>query len=133
VNHNFGTAGRHTNYVQVLPASSVSYFGAQGGTTDQGISAVYGASNFPNLNYLFLFNESLIELSLAGCSQLTQLHLANNPVPIAVCDQWFIDLAQAVTGSVSNADFYYPASKRSNASDAAWSILVGKGFSMHPL
>ncbi|MFH0879226.1 MAG: hypothetical protein V2A34_05900 [Lentisphaerota bacterium] len=131
--HDFGSAGVHTNYIRVMPPSSVSYFGAQQGVTGQGIASVYNASHFPSLNYLYLFEESVTVLSLAGCASLVQLHLANNPVSVAVCDQWFIDLNQAVTGSVTRADFYYPSSQRSSASDAAWSNLAAKGYNMHPL
>ena len=61
-----------------------------------------------------------------------QLHLAGNPVSTRVCDQWFIDLDNAVTGPVTGADFWYPARRRSSASDAAWTNLVNKGYAMHP-
>jgi Leucine-rich repeat (LRR) protein len=130
--HDFGSVGRFTNYVEVIPPSSVTYFGAQWTITGQGIEAVFGASNFPNLQYLYLYNESVAILSLAGCSNLVQLHLAGNPVPPDVCDQWFIDLDNAVPGPVTSADFWYPAASRSSASDAAWSSLAKKGYAMHP-
>ena len=130
--HDFGSTGTHTNYIEVLPPGSVTYFGAQQGNTGQGIQGVYGVTNFPNLNYLFLYQESLTDLNLTGCASLRQLHLANNPVSVAVCDQWFIDLDAAVAGPVTGADFFYPAASRSPASDAAWTSLAGKGFAMHP-
>jgi hypothetical protein len=131
--HDFGAVGRHTNYVEVLPPECLSYFGAPRNAPGQGIQAVYGASNFPNLSYLYLYTEDLTELSIAGCANLRQLHLARTLVSVEVCDQWFFDLDQAVTGPVVGADFWYPADKRSSASDAAWSSLIGKGFQMHPL
>ncbi|HTY89203.1 MAG TPA: hypothetical protein VMB80_17280 [Candidatus Acidoferrum sp.] len=130
--HNFGSTGTRTNYIQVLPAGSVTYFGAQSGRTGQGIQSVYGAAKFPNLSELYLDQESLQDLSLAGCSHLLQLRLAGNAVSTAVCDQWFIDLNNAVAGPVTGADFYYPASRRTSASDAAWTSLVNKGYVMHP-
>jgi hypothetical protein len=131
--HDFGVAGVHTNYVEVLPREPLSYFGALRTAPGQGISGVYGLASFPNLNYLYLYKESVTELSLAGCSNLVQLHLAANPVSVETCDQWFIDLDNAVTGPVTGADFWYPASQRSTASDAAWTNLVSKGYIMHPL
>jgi hypothetical protein len=130
--HDFGAAGSHLSYVQVTPPGCVTYFGAQSGTTGQGIKSVIGLTNFPNLNFLYLYQESVTELSLAGCSNLVQLHLAANPVPASVCDQWFLDLETAVAGPVAGADFYYPASQRTAASDAAWTNLVNKGYAMHP-
>ena len=130
--HDFGAPGVHTNYVEVLPPDSATYFGAQQYATRQGLRAVYGCANFPNLNFLFLYQESVAELSIAGCAHLTQLHFADNPVSAAVCDQWFLDLDAAVPGPVSNADFYYPSTARTAASDAAWASLVGKGYAMHP-
>ena len=130
--HDFGAEGVWTNYVQVQPASCATYFGARIGAVYQGIRAVRGASNFPALSFLYLFQESLEELDLSGCANLVQLHLAGNPASTETCDQWFIDLDAAVVGSVSNADFFYPP-VRSAASDAAWSNLVGKGYAMHPM
>jgi Leucine-rich repeat (LRR) protein len=131
--HDFGGIGRFTNYVEVLPRTAVTRFGSQSGYTQQGIKGVYGASNFPNLNYLYLYQESLTDLSLAGCSNLTQLHLAENPVSTAVCDQWFLDLDAAVAGPVAGADFFYPGPARSAASNPAWTNLVNKGYAMHPI
>ncbi|MCL4178806.1 MAG: hypothetical protein KJ072_13830 [Verrucomicrobia bacterium] len=130
--HDFGTAGVYTNYVEVSPPGAVTYFGAPRTAPGQGITAVYGAANFPSLNFLYLYQENVTELSLAGCANLRQLHLAANPVSEAVCDQWFIDLDAAVTGPVTAADFWYPANKRTSASDAAWTSLVQKGFVMRP-
>ena len=130
--HDFGSAALHTNYVEVLPVGSVTYFGAQQNWTRQGIRAVLGCANVPSLRFLYLYQESVADLSVAGCSQLVQLHLADNPVSIAVCDQWFMDLDAAVPGPVTDADFFYPASQRSAASDAAWASLVSKGYRMHP-
>jgi hypothetical protein len=130
--HDFGTAVAHTNYVEVLPPEYVIYFGAEQGFLDQGITGAFGLTNFPNLNFLYLYHESLIDLSLAGCSHLRQLHLADNPVSVAICDQWFVDLDQAVPGPVTGADFFYPASRRSSNSDSAWASLVGKGYNMYP-
>jgi hypothetical protein len=131
--HDFGATGYRTNWVEVTPPECVTYFGAQGGYTGQGIQGVYHLTNFPNLNYLFLYQESVTELSLAGCANLRQLHLAANPVSSAVCDQWFVDLDAAVTNHVTGADFYYPAAARTSASDAARTSLIGKGFNMIPL
>jgi hypothetical protein len=130
--HDFGAPGLHTNYVEVLPRESLTYFGAAYRVTDQGIQGIYGLTNFPNLNFLYLYRESITDLSLAGCSNLVQLHLAGNPVSTSVCDQWFIDLDNAVTGPVTGADFWYPKSVRSAASDAAWTNLVSKGYIMRP-
>ena len=124
--------GRFTNYVEVIPPSSVTYFGAQWTITGQGIEGVFGAKNFPNLQFLYLYNESVAILSLAGCSNLVQLHLAGNPIPTDVCDQWFNDLDNAVPGPVTGADFWYPAASRSSASDAALTNLVSEGYVMHP-
>ena len=129
--HDFGPAGRYTNYVQVIPPGCVTYFGSGRTNVDQGIEGVFGAANFPNLNYLFLYRESVTSLSLAGCSNLVQLHLAGNPVPTDVCDQWFIDLNNAVAGPVTGADFWYGGIQRSSVSDLAWESLVNKGFVMH--
>jgi hypothetical protein len=130
--HDFGSAGTRTNYIEVLPPGSVTFFGAPTNNTGQGIKGVYGPANFPNLNFLALYQESLTDLSLAGCSRLRQLQLAGNPVSTAVCDQWFIDLNNAVAGPVTGANFYYPASRRSSASNVAWTNLVNKGYAMHP-
>ncbi len=131
--HDFGAPGLHTNYVEVLPRESLIYFGAPYGVTDQGIQGLYGLTNFPNLSFLYLYRESVTDLSLAGCSNLVQLHLAGNPVSTSVCDQWFIDLDEAVTGPVTGAIFWYPKSARSSASDVAWTNLVNKGYIMRPL
>ncbi len=130
--HRFASAAPHTNYVEVFPADSVTYFGAQSGYTNQGITGVVGAANFPNLNFLFLYQESVAILDIAGCAHLTQLHFANNPVSSAVCDKWFIDLDAAVAGPVTGADFFFPSSARTSASDAAYQSLVAKGYTMHP-
>jgi uncharacterized protein YjbI with pentapeptide repeats len=131
--HDFGVEGVYTNYVQVTPSSAVTYFGAPRNAPGQGgITAVYGAANFPNLNFLYLYQEDLTELSLAGCANLRQLHLARTLVSEAVCDQWFIDLDQAVVGPVSNADFWYPAGRRTAVSDDAYASLIAKGYVMRP-
>ena len=130
--HNFGSPGEHTNYVEVDPLGCVTYFGAQQGLTNQGIARVTGASHFPNLDFLYLYQESLTELSIAGCAHLRQLHFANNPVSAAVCDQWFLDLDAAVAGPVTDADFFYPAAARTATSDAARASLIAKGFNMWP-
>jgi len=130
--HDFGSTVSFTNYVQVIPPESVTYFGAQYPYTGQGIRAVYGARNFPNLNFLYLYLENLTDLSIAGCSNLVQLHLADTHPSALVCDQWFFDLDSAVSGPVVGADFYYPANRRSSQSDAAWVSLVNKGYTMHP-
>jgi hypothetical protein len=132
VHHDFGSAGEHTNYVEVDPPASVTYFGAQRDRTNQGIKRVLGANHFPNLDFLFLYQESVVELSIAGCAHLRQLHFAANPVSPAVCDQWFLDLDAAVTGPVTDADFFYPSAARTPASDAAHASLVAKGFIMWP-
>ena len=129
----FGSPAVRTNYVEVQPPSAVTFFGANQSYSGQGIRAVYNASNFPALNYLYLYQQGLEELSLAGCSALVQLHLAGNPVSTAVCDQWFLDLDAAVTGAVQNADFYFPASAPSAASAPARSNLAAKGYTLHPL
>ncbi len=133
VDHDFSESAVHTNYVQVTPAGALLYFGVPRNAPGQGIAAVYGLSSFTNLNYLYLYKESVTDMSIAGCASLRQLHLAENPVSEAVCDQWFIDLDSAVSGLVTGADFWYPAKKRTSASDAAWSSLAAKGYVMHPL
>lgn len=130
--HEFDSAAPHTNYVEVIPASAVTYFGARQGYTDQGITGVTGAANFPSLNYLFLYQESVATLDLAGCAALRQLHLANNPVSSAVCDKWFIDLDAAVGSTVTDADFFFPSAARTPASATAYASLVAKGYTMHP-
>ena len=131
--HDFGAAGVHTNYVEVLPRESLTYFGAPRGKYEiyQGIKGIYGLTNVPNLNYLFLLRESITDLSIAGCSNLVQLHFYANPVSVQTCDQWFIDLDAAVAGPVTNADFFYSLDRRSSASDVAWTNLVAKGYRMH--
>jgi Leucine-rich repeat (LRR) protein len=130
--HIFDTATAHTNYVEVVPTSAVTYFGARQGYTNQGITGVLGAAHFPNLNYLFLYQESVAVLDLAGCASLTQLHLADNPVSSAVCDKWFTDLDAAVAGPVTGADFFFPSTARTPASNAAYQSLIAKGYAMHP-
>ena len=70
------------------------------------------------LRPLLILLGALLVVGLAGCANLRQLHLAGNPVSVATGDQWFLDLDGAVTGEVSNADFFYPP-VRSAASDAA--------------
>jgi Leucine-rich repeat (LRR) protein len=132
VSHYFATAGVYTNYVEVDPPEAVTYFGAPRRLSGQGISAVTGLANFPNLNFLYLFREEISDLSLAGCANLRQLHLARNPVSSSVVDQWFIDLDAAVSGPVTNADFWYPPDLRTSASDAAWNSLIQKGYVMRP-
>ncbi len=130
--HRFADASPHTNYVEVVPASAVTYFGAQYGQTNQGITGVTGASNFPNLAFLFLYQESVTVLDIAGCARLTQLHFADNLVSSTVCDKWFLDLDAAVAGPVTDADFFFPLGARTSASDAAYQSLVAKGYTMHP-
>jgi Leucine-rich repeat (LRR) protein len=130
--HRFEAEGVYTNYVEVIPPGAVTYFGAPRDAPGQGIQALYGASNLPNLDYLFLFSEELTELSIAGCGKLRQLHLAETMVSTEVCDQWFFDLDQAVTEPVLGADFWYPADRRSAVSDPAWWSLIEKGFQMKP-
>jgi hypothetical protein len=132
VSHDFGTTGVFTNFVKVVPTDSVTYFGAQEGYVQQGIKAVYGAKNFRNLSFLYLYDEGFSDLSITGCKQLLQLHFSGNYVPVAACDQWFIDLNNAVAGPVTGADFYYSANRRTSRSDAAWTSLVNKGYTMHP-
>ncbi len=130
--HRFASATAHTNYVEVFPADSVTYFGAQMNYTNQGITGVVGAAHFPNLNFLYLYQESVSVLDIAGCANLRQLHLADNPVSPATCDKWFIDLDAAVVGPVTGADFFFPAAARTAASDAAYQRLVAKGYTMQP-
>ncbi len=130
--HQFDSATSHTNYVEVVPASAVTYFGAQQGYTSQGITGVLGAANFPNLNFLYLYHEEVAVLDIAGCAALTQLHFADNPVTPAVCDKWFTDLDAAVAGPATGADFFFPSSARTSASNAAYQSLVAKGYAMHP-
>ena len=67
--HDFGVTDQFTNYVEVIPPGCVGYFGAEWSYPDQGIEGVFGAANFPNLNFLYLVSESLTGLSLAGCQQ----------------------------------------------------------------
>jgi hypothetical protein len=129
--HTFSTAASHTNYVEVIPASAVTYFGARSGHTQQGITGVIGAANFPNLNFLYLYQEPLTVLDIAGCSMLTQLHFANTLVSSSVCDKWFIDLDAAVPGPVTNADFFFPSASRTSASNSAYQSLIAKGYQMH--
>ncbi|NCA82264.1 MAG: leucine-rich repeat domain-containing protein [Opitutae bacterium] len=133
VDQYFSADGIFTNYVEVQPPGCVSRFGAEEGAENQGIRAVYNASNFPALSFLYLSQQGLEELSLAGCANLTQLHLAGNPVSAATCDQWFIDLDAAVTGPVADAEFFYPAAAPSAASAAARSNLAAKGYALQPL
>ena len=128
----FGAPGVRTNYVEVQPPAVLTYFGAEQGLTDQGIRAVTNVSSFPALAFLYLYQQGLEELSIAGCASLTQLHLAGNPVTTAVCDQWFLDLDAAVTGTVENADFYFPAGVPSAASAAARASLAAKGYNLIP-
>lgn len=134
--HRFASAAPHTNYVEVVPASAVTYFGAQYGYTGQGLTGLTGVAHFPNLSFLYLYSESVAVLDLAGCAALTQLHLAANPVSSAVCDQWFIDLNTAVAAPLpagTVADFYFPAAARTSASNAAYQSLVDKGYAIHPM
>jgi Leucine-rich repeat (LRR) protein len=132
VSHFFTTTGVYTNYVEVDPPQALTYFGAPRRLAAQGISAVDGLANFSNLSYLYLYREQIEDLSLAGCVNLRQVHLARNPVSSSVVDQWFIDLDQAVSGPVTDADFWYPPDLRTSASDTAWASLVEKGYLMHP-
>lgn len=138
VSHTFQGAGAypscHTNYVTVAPASALWYFGKQ--TNDvQGIVGLYGLSNFSSLSYLYLYNDDLQQLSLAGCSSLRQLHLAANPVSSTVCDQWFIDLNNAVTNSVdpNNNALYYPVVAATANSLAARTSLTNKLWNLIPI
>ena len=93
--HQFGAASRdiyHTNYVTVDDPGVVSLFGKAENASDQGIVAVHNLSNFSSLWELYLYKDSLKDLSLANCSSnLIQLHLATNP-GITNCDQWFADV-----------------------------------------
>ncbi len=131
VTHRFTSTVRHVNYVEVVPASCVTYFGAQG--TGQGVTGVRNLNHFANIEYLYLYNEQVRELSLAGCGKLVQLHLAANPFDSAVCDQLFIDLDAAVTQwPVTGSAFFYPSGARTSASDAAYNSLIAKGYVMYP-
>jgi hypothetical protein len=133
VTHEFSSTVEHVNYVEVIPSDCVTYFGAQMNYTNQGITGVRHLSNFANLDFLYLYTESVDELSLAGCGKLLQLHLASNPFDSATCDQLFIDLDAATgAGPFSDADFYFPSTARTSASDAAYASLVAKGYQIHP-
>jgi hypothetical protein len=131
VTHRFTSTVRHVNYVEVVPTSAVTYFGAQG--EGQGVTGVRSLNHFPNVNFLYLYNEQVRELSLAGCGKLVQLHLAANPFDSDVCDQLFIDLDAAVTEwPVTGSAFYFPSGIRTSASDAAYAGLIAKGYAMYP-
>jgi len=128
--HDFSTTAEHINYVEVVPASCVTYFGSA--SSGQEIKRVRNLANFPNVSFLYLYNDDVRELSIAGCAALRQLHLAANPVSKTTCDPWFIDLDAAVAGPVDGTAFYFPSAKRTSACDAAYSSLVTKGFAMYP-
>ena len=127
--HQFPNAGHRTHYLVVDPPGDLNYFGARNGSLSQGISAVSGLANYANLYVLYLYNESVASLDLAGCASLYELHLAGNPVSGLVADKWFADLdAMGVTKGV----MFYPPEAPTTASDAARASLAQKGWTLIP-
>ena len=135
----FGSVATRTHTLTVTPATGLLRFGVPSNfSTDHGVSSVSGLSNYPDLYYVIFYSatsgNSLTDISLSGCSGLLQIHLAHTSADSDEVDQWFIDLA-AVTGDVSgeNADFYFPGSARTSASDTAYNTLVANGWVMHAI
>ena len=120
----------HTNYVTVTPASAVTYFGKVGDF--QHVAAVYDLSHFTQLQKLYLYKDSIVDLSLANCSSsLRLLALADNP--IKNCDQWFADVAGfSPSGLGGTANFYFPALATTSASTYNQNTLTNFGWILHP-
>ena len=124
----------HTNYVTVGPPSAAYYFGKRQDDPIQGIIGVYGVSSFPALHELYLYHDSLKDLSLANCSSnLIQLHLATNP-GITNCDQWFADVVanSPQTNSYGSALFYYPTGAATWASTNDQMTLSNRHWYLFP-
>jgi hypothetical protein len=60
--------------------------------------------------------------------------LAANPVSTTVCDQWFIDIDEAVTNTVDPNEnhFFYPAGAAGTNSLAARTSLANKLWNLVP-
>ena len=129
-NHTFQVAPTnrdvyYTNYVRVNDPSQVQQFGTTGG--EQHVFGVYSVSNFTQLYKLFFYQDSLSDLSLAGCpSTLLELHLADTT--IKNCDQWFADTVVNCTNSPVVAHFWYPTNAATSASITNITTLSGRGW-----
>jgi hypothetical protein len=116
----------YTNYVRVNNPSQVRRFGTQQDSGDSHVVGAYSVSNFTALNKLYFYEDSLSDLSLAGCpSTLIQLHLARTAV--RNCDQWFADTVVNCPGNQTpdTADFYYPPNAVTDASSTNRATLTG--------
>jgi hypothetical protein len=144
VTHSFTSAPPHSNLVTVTPATALKEFGrsCSGSARFQSVS---GLTNYPNLEDIFLFDTGISQVSLAGCSNLVHIALANSIVTPEVLDNWFIDLANAqpsapMTNSNSSAYcdsklmfFFYPASPQPSTNSAlARTHLSGIGWQLYP-
>jgi hypothetical protein len=144
VTHTFTNTPPHSNLVTITPATALKEFGrsCSGSATLQSVS---GLTNYPNLEDIFLFDTGISQVSLAGCSNLVHIALANSIVTPEVLDNWFIDLANAqpsapATNFNSSAYcdsklmfFFYPASPQPSTNSAlARTHLSGIGWQLYP-
>jgi hypothetical protein len=126
----------HTNYLKVFNRAGLTTFGLDDASAENGssqIRAVYNLAAYPNLRNLWLHNEAIRDLSLAGCCALREVHLGNNPVSSVVGSQWFLDLDHQCFPNGAIGNFYYPVSVSfSSAAQAAATDLQAKGMAVHP-
>lgn len=125
--YNFGSSAHRAHYVTIDPPGSLVRINAASAT---GVSSITGLSNFPNLAFIFCYlNSYLTSISLAGCHSVNQLHLDDIQLSKTDVDQLLIAVDEA-TGDMSGikSDFYYMP--RTTNSDAAYSNLIKKGWSM---
>ncbi len=96
---------------------------------------ITGLGDFPNFAHIHFYHAGahadVTGLDLSGCSNLTELHLANTTSPSSTADQWFLDLDAAVVEYKTDARFYYDEDDTTTASDAARASLESKGYTMY--
>lgn len=127
-----------SNAVVVDPPSALLAFGVSGpncvaGTGSQltKLSSVWGLTNYPNLQQLYLYGTDLSYVSLAKCTNLTAIALTGtSPASTNVISDWFTDLLAAQTNTtIANVKwfgcdytdakyFYYPATPGFNTNAA---------------
>ena len=128
-----------SNCVVVDPPSALLAFGVAGpncggGSPTTKLSSVWGLTNYPSLQQLYLYGTDLSYVSLARCTNLTAIALTGtSPSSTNVISAWFTDLLDAQRNTVINSNkwfgclntdggyFYYPATPGLN-SDATTAL-----------
>jgi hypothetical protein len=127
-----------SNCVVVDPPSALLAFGVAGpncsgvGSPTTKLTSVWGLTNYPNLQQLYLYGTDLNYVSLAGCTNLTAIALTGTaPSSTNVISAWFTDLLDAQRNTTINSNkwfgclntdggyFYYPATPGLNSDATA--------------